>query len=447
MQRDDDPFGGWNDNSPTVFKPSPGGRRRGGAAAQSPLPPAQSGPLAPSSETGPTLGGASLPAGVGRNPLLRAAGTVFALARQLYNAPRHDDVPGLRRKVIDSVLEFEAEARRSELSSDTVFTARYALCALIDETVLRTPWGSESVWGEKSLLITLHKEAYAGERFFRIVKETSKSPKKNIDLLELLYICICLGFEGKYRAMERGADDLAQYRQRLYRIIRSERGEYERGLSPRWQGLVDRRPKVAKFVPLWVVPIASCALILVAFMAFSLALNNASDPLHGKLSTLAPPPMTIVTQSRYEPENTTLYLRLQELLDHEIKSGLLSVDDLGDAVKIVLFSKELFRIGRADVGNKYRPVIHKIGRRLSEEPGPFSISGHTDDRPIHTIRFPSNWHLSKARATAVAAILGELVQNDQKLDVKGLAATKPIATNETLSGREQNRRVEIKIPY
>ena len=72
------------------------------------------------------------------------------------------------------------------------------------------------------------------------------------------------------------------------------------------------------------------------------------------------------------------------------------------------------------------------------------ITGHTDNQPIRTARFPSNWHLSQERADVVRAELGKRIEAD-RIRAKGLADTQPIADNATAAGRARNRRVEVTL--
>ena len=84
-----------------------------------------------------------------------------------------------------------------ESGQEQVKIASYFLCSLIDETVLNTPWGNQSNWGHHSLLIQFHNEAWGGERFFQILDRLKQQPAQGLNLLELAYLCLSLGFEGK----------------------------------------------------------------------------------------------------------------------------------------------------------------------------------------------------------------------------------------------------------
>jgi type VI secretion system protein ImpK len=456
MQKDDDPFRAFDDADRTVYVPTPGGRRRGGAAAEPEQPIADAAAPRRGDRSRPV--GEPLPEGHGANPLLRAAAPLFALVRQLRQTRRHDDVEGLRRDVIASIRQFDNEAVQAGVSAKTAAQATYALCSLIDETVLSTPWGSDSIWAKKSLLITFYKEASAGETFFQFLKEARNYPKNNIDLLELFYVCLSLGFQGRYRPQDRGSDHLARIRQEVLALIRQQRGEHERELSPRWRGIEDRRPAVSRFVPLWVAGAVAGAVILIAFVGFNLRLNEASDDVYNKIVALVPPsieprPLVVATpplrERPAEPEIATepgLVPKLQALLANEIDAGLLEVRDLGSAADIVFSSQGLFPSGGAEVGPAVRPILDKIGTFLAGYSMPVTISGHTDNVPIRTIRFPSNYHLSKARAESVASLLAATIGNADRLKIEARADSEPVADNATKEGQALNRRVEIRVP-
>ena len=448
---DNDPFSDFDsepeDLERTIIMPAPGGRRRTqDEAVVPPRPMTRPGGPAPAVES------------TAKNPLIRAAATAFALVRRLRNTARHDDVPGLRDSVLATIKEFETKARNLGSGSETTYAARYALCALIDETVLSTPWGSQSTWTTESLLGTLHNETKGGAKFFQILERMSESPAHNIDLLEFLYLCLSLGFQGKFAVMDRGSAQLEEITHNLYRTIRNQRGEGERELSPHWRGITDRRPAVSRYIPLWVVPVAVCTLAAVLYLGFSYSINGASDTVFAKLNGLgreaaqlqrlpeASEPLVIQTTAPDQPPPPRPAERIRGLLEEEVMRGLLEVVDLGYATNIVVHNKGLFASGSSRVSKDFRPVIRKIGGVLKNEPGPLLVTGHTDSQPIRTLKFPSNWHLSSARANAVLALLAESIVEPGKLVSEGRADTEPIASNDTADGRQQNRRIEIKIP-
>jgi type VI secretion system protein ImpK len=89
-------------------------------------------------------------------------------------------------------------------------------------------------------------------------------------------------------------------------------------------------------------------------------------------------------------------------------------------------------------------LVLRIADAVASVPGRIDVVGHTDNTPIRTLRFPSNWELSKARAESVARLLAARVGPD-RLRADGRGEAEPVASNDTLQGRARNRRVEITV--
>ena len=91
---------------------------------------------------------------------------------------------GLTR-YLEEIRRFEESARAAGVSNEMTLAARYALCAALDEAVLSTPWGAHTEWSQQTLLVTLHREAWGGEKFFEMLSRISQDPGRHIDLMEL----------------------------------------------------------------------------------------------------------------------------------------------------------------------------------------------------------------------------------------------------------------------
>jgi type VI secretion system protein ImpK len=285
----DDPFSN-SDSDRTVIRPTPGRRPAAPAApagGRAAPPQHQAPPGAPPARTMPPQymapPGVAEIAGSGLNPLVDAATSLLILAGQLRNTPTHPDVAGLREHVARQITLFEQKARALSVDPETVLAARYTMCAFLDEIVLSTPWGSDSSWSAQSLLVSFHKEAWGGEKFFQILERMSQDPLRNIDLLELMNICLLLGFQGKFSVMEQGASKLSEIQDQLFRTIRLYRGDIERDLSPHWQGIQSRGNILVRYVPLWVVGALAGVLLLVTYAGFRFILESSSGPAYDML--------------------------------------------------------------------------------------------------------------------------------------------------------------------
>src|SRR5581483_7838240 len=271
----DDPFAPPRDG--TVIRPRPGAGRHGRAE-----PFITPGTQAAQSERRPESRAAQLAdfSVEGANPLLQAATPLLILAARARTMRSHPDVAGLRRQTLEEIRRFEDRARAAGVSSETVVAARYALCAALDEAVLSTPWGTQSDWAAQTLLVQLHREAWGGEKFFDMLERISADPERHIDLMELQYACIALGFSGKFQVLERGQTRLDEIQHDLYRKIRDFRGLPETELSAHWRGVVDRRNPVIRYVPWWVVGALALVVLTSGFIYFYSRLGSLAAPVN-----------------------------------------------------------------------------------------------------------------------------------------------------------------------
>ena len=130
-------------------------------------------------------------------------------------------------------------------------------------------------------------------------------------------------------------------------------------------------------------------------------------------------------------------------ITHRPDQGLVTVVG-SHAVPIVrIRNAGMFASGSATVAPAYVRLLERIGEALKAEKGPVTVDGYTDNQPIRTVQFPSNFQLSAARANAVGAIVARNVGDSARVTAEGRADADPIASNTTAEGREQNRRIEI----
>jgi type VI secretion system protein ImpK len=249
-----------------------------------------------------------------------------------------------------------------------------------------------------------------------------------------------LGFEGKYREVSGGTNSLEQMRSELYALIQRVRGDGERALSPRWQGLKDLRPALIRHVPLWVAAAASAALLILIYLGFLLAINSASDPLFQRIATLPEekPPLETAVAIMPKPNRTG---RFKPLLASEIGTGLVEVAD-----EQTLRIHNSFPSGSDRVKPEFLAMLKKIADELERGGDRVIVSGHTDDQPItRSVRFPSNFDLSEARAKNVAGILLSDAALAGKVRAEGRADSQPLVPNDSPEHRGVNRRVDILI--
>jgi len=137
-------------------------------------------------------------------------------------------------------------------------------------------------------------------------------------------------------------------------------------------------------------------------------------------------------------------------MKQEIEQGQIKITQLADRLSVSMVDKILFPSGETKITSDGLKVLQRIGKVLKNTQDKIiRIEGHTDNVPIHRRlkkKFPTNWELSTARATNVLRFLHEKAGIDAKrLQAVGMAEYHPVASNETVSGRSQNRRIEIAL--
>ncbi|MFK5914340.1 MAG: type IVB secretion system protein IcmH/DotU [Woeseiaceae bacterium] len=225
--------------------------------------------------------------GKGLNPLVNTASTLIAVFEKTHKSMSHSNVGGLHQRLVNEIKTFETKAKELGIKPEIILSARYVLCTVLDEAVLNTPWGAESAWTQRTLLSLFHNETSGGEKFFLILDRMRDMPAENIEILELIYIFISLGYEGKYRVVQRGKEALEQIRDELFRIIRNQRGEYERSLSPSWEGLGRIKNSLAEYIPMWVIASVVTAVLLLSYSGFRYWLYESSAPVAQQLTDIA----------------------------------------------------------------------------------------------------------------------------------------------------------------
>jgi type VI secretion system protein ImpK len=433
-----DPFGGPDDEDRTIIRPNPGRRATAQTRASEP------GPV----PAGPPIDVKELS---GLNPLEKAASLLLNLLGQIRNTNSHPNPTALHQQLAEEIRQFEKRAQNAGAAPETIFTARYVLCTTIDEFVLSTPWGASSVWRNQSLLRLFHQETGGGDKFFLLLHKLIDDPARNIDLLELIYVCLALGFQGRYAVEQDGRNTLEAVRENLYRTIKNFRGDTEPTLSLHWEGIDKSLEHRRVRLPMWAMVAIALALLSFVYLAFSFNLNRHTEPLYVAFSTTGTEDNLLPARSlspvpvRRIADPTPDRFSLKIFLAPEISRGQVTVDEQPEKTVVLIHGDGLFDSGVDVIKPAYLPILNRIGEGLESTNGRIIVTGHTDNVPISTRQFPSNRALSQARADEVMKYLQGSVSNRNRLSARGMAATKPIASNASPQDRAKNRRVEITV--
>jgi len=203
-------------------------------------------------------------------------------------------------------------------------------------------------------------------------------------------------------------------------------------------------------VPVWAIGALAAALLFGLFVTLRILLGGTADAAVEATATLHAEDKIELKRRVYvpppppppPPPPTSQISRLRE----ELQDGECNVvDQTANQIVIRLCTQVTFDPGEAVIKDQFKPLAAKLTAILDKEPGRIRVVGHTDNTPMKTVRFPSNWHLSVERAKAVAALIKQNLTDPNRIDVEGKGSDAPIASNATPEGRAKNRRVEVMI--
>jgi len=395
----------------------------------------------------------------GSNPLVRAATPLLVLAGRLREQIAEPDLHRLHEQCSRELNSFRVGAVRAGVPPVDVDAAAYTLCSLIDEAVFSTPWGARSQWIARSLLLSFHDESSGWDEVVNIVGSARGDPPRYRALLEFLHLCLSVGFENDERLAQEEPNGLRAIRQDVFACVQGLRDSTETELSPQWKGVEDERRVATRVVPLRVVAAACAALLLAIFVFSSASLSKRAGPLNAMLAQVgyespgssapASVPASVFVPdppgAPALPQAPTPGLR--DLLAAQIAQGVVQVEAAsGGRSVLILTVSDLFASGSARVNPRYAQLIDQVGIAMEQIPGHYRVAGHTDDLPVHSLRFPDNFALSRERARQVMELLKIRIRDPGRLDCEGMGAAEPRYKPQSLpDNRARNRRVEIAL--
>ncbi|QCP54386.1 type VI secretion system protein TssL [Trinickia violacea] len=393
------------------------------------------------------------------NPLLEAARPMLRALADVPMQLDHERVEQLRDLLEQEVRTFQRLCEQASIRRDHMLGARYCLCTAFDEAAMQTPWGKNSKgdksgsngrapvqpgtvtrdagveWVTRGLATLFHEDRQGGDKVYLLIGRLMAEPQEHLDLLEVIYRILSLGFEGRYRFEPGGHRKHEAVRQRIYNEIMARRGIVPVALSPHWQSDVKGRSMSFYDFPVWITVALLSLILLGCFGYFKYELLDHSADLQKQIADIGhmtPPPAPAV-------------LHLKTLLKNEIAAGTLSVDEDTHHSSVTFRGDSMFSPGGSSVNASMGPLISRIAAEIVKVPGKVSVLGYTDNVPIRSRQFASNDALSEERATQVMQMLQAAGVPANRLEAVGKGDADPVGDNSTPQGRARNRRVEITV--
>ncbi|KMQ76760.1 type IVB secretion system protein IcmH/DotU [Marinobacter subterrani] len=213
--------------------------------------------------------------GLEDNRLIDAATPLLGLVIRVRRLADFRNVENLYERVVDDVAAIDRELVEQGYERPTVVAYRYVLCAFIDEAVLGTDWGAHSVWSQHSLLSRFHNETWGGEKVFAILARMEKEPERYRDMLSFIYLCLCLGFEGRYKVMDNGRDEYEQILRGLHDLLKALREDQEPAmLADAQANVTPARNRLRNGLPLWGIGGLFIAAMAGIYTLYNMALDD-----------------------------------------------------------------------------------------------------------------------------------------------------------------------------
>ena len=197
------------------------------------------------------------------------------LILQLRSTNDYGESEVLKSRVYEMFERFESNARKFGIDNEKIRLAKFALVAFLDETIISSSWPQKEAWLSEPVQIKLFETFNAGEEFFNFLNELSQRTGANKEVLEVYYLCLSLGFKGKYQLqspenLRKIIDDLnLELHPETYRAIDS--------ISPNGKPRQSFVQTVRSGLPLWVYPIGALILFVIFYVIMSTSISGEAE--------------------------------------------------------------------------------------------------------------------------------------------------------------------------
>ena len=385
------------------------------------------------------------------NPVINTCSGLLRMACAVGQMPNVQNLKSLSETWRQALIAIEHRLEQLARPHAERMALRYTLCSFLDERAANTPWGGSGNWAPHSQLLHFFSETWGGEKVFTLIQKISQSPVENRDLMEVMALVLSLGFRGKYQVLPDGETSLERIRSKLFKDIQyikpPQHGQTQALLHPAfWRSLAPPNPKRHRLVPLW-LPFSAMALIAcLSFLFYYLDINERSDKAYSAIANVTfPAPKWVQASEPAPPVEVGLQLPIQ--LQNQIMSGDIKLRQVGNRSTVVFSGDGLFDSGSAELRTDSTALVAQVGQALAKHKGIVLVTGYSDNVPIRSLRFPSNWELSAARADNVGKQLHQWLPASMVMKTEGAGSANPVADNATAQGRALNRRVEITLQH
>jgi type VI secretion system protein ImpK len=237
------------------------------------------------------------------NPLLECCASLFAYAALFKRADRGAKInPKFRRAILAGFDEMERKAFEMKIPMQKVKEAKFALASYVDESVLTSNWPGRMEWMSKTLQLTFFGEHIGGEAFFKHLNALRRAGDRFVDVMEVYYVCLQLGFEGMYRL--RGLEQLMALQVDLRSQIEGYRKYADNRLSPDGVPKESVMATMRREIPYWVIGTVTLACVFFTYLGYAVVTEEVAK---GKDADIASMQQQMFPEQRTTHDERTLF--------------------------------------------------------------------------------------------------------------------------------------------
>ncbi|MCW2256794.1 type VI secretion system protein ImpK [Providencia alcalifaciens] len=220
------------------------------------------------------------------NPMIDAATPLLGMVLRMKAMSETELSSKLYQQVVTDITSLEQQLQTQGYEPGAIVSFRYVLCTFIDETALGLGWNQDNDWIKQSLLVHFHNESWGGEKVFVLIERLLGEPKRYIDLLEFIYLCLCLGYRGRYKVTAAHSDEFNHLLRRLQKQIQQLRGDAKPIILFDEGGNKHHRYRLGKRFGVRYIVIGVVVLAALIYTIYSSRLNHQTLSIVEQLNTL-----------------------------------------------------------------------------------------------------------------------------------------------------------------
>ncbi len=214
----------------------------------------------------------------------------FTLILNLRSTDEFGDPTALRRRTKELLDDAEREALQTGVSPDTIRTAKFALVAFIDETILSSDWPHKEEWASTPLQLEFFDQYDAGEVFFDRLDQLRENPRASAEALEIYYLCMALGFKGQYQI--HGQEHLREIIEGTYEDLRQLPGMQGKALAPHGSPRGQVTEEVKSKLPTWVIAATAALIGLLIYAGMTVYISDTAEETARSIRDIEPTTVT-----------------------------------------------------------------------------------------------------------------------------------------------------------